>query len=236
MSVLNELSRRNVIRVAIAYLAGAWLLIQVLETLFPIFGLSQTSIQVVVIVLAVGFVPVVILAWVFQATPDGLKFDAGVDRAAPGNSVKTLDRVIIVMLTLAVGYFAIDKFVVDPARDAAEIEAAKEEGRSDAIVGAFGNKSIIVLPFLNISNDQGQEYFADGLTEELLNILAQIKELQVAGRTSSFAFKGQNEDLRVIGEKLGVKTILEGSVRKDEAGKRVRITAQLVNVENGFHL
>ncbi len=234
MSVLNELSRRNVIRVAIAYLAGAWLLIQVLETLFPIFGLSQTSIQVVVIVLAVGFVPVVILAWVFQATPDGLKFDAGVDRAAPGNSVKTLDRVIIVMLTLAVGYFAIDKFVVDPARDAAEIEAAKEEGRSDAIVGAFGNKSIIVLPFLNISNDQGQEYFADGLTEELLNLLAKIPELRVISRSTAFTFKGKENVVTEVAKKVNVAHVLEGSIRK--SGNKIRVTAQLIDGLTDTHL
>ena len=102
MSLLNELSRRNVIRVAIAYLAGSWLAIQVLETLFPIFGLAATSIQVVVIFLAIGFVPAVILAWAFQLTPEGLKLDAGVDSASPATSGKTLDRIIIVTLTLAV--------------------------------------------------------------------------------------------------------------------------------------
>ena len=234
MSFLSELSRRNVFRIAIAYLAASWLLIQVLETLFPIFGLAQTSIQVVVIVLTVGFVPVVILAWVFQVTPDGLKFDADVDRAVPGTSAKSLDRIIIVMLTLAVGYFAIDKFVFDPARDAAEIEAAKEEGRSDAIVGAFGNKSIIVLPFLNISDDQGQDYFADGLTEELLNLLAKIRELRVISRSTAFTFKGKENVVTEVAKKVNVAHVLEGSVRK--SGNKIRVTAQLIDARSDTHL
>ena len=112
MTLFSELSRRNIFRVAIAYLAGAWLLIQVLETLFPIFGLPETSIRVVVVILAIGVVPVVVLAWVFQLTPEGLKLDSAIDRSVPGASAKALDRVIIVMLTLAVGYFAVDKFVL----------------------------------------------------------------------------------------------------------------------------
>jgi len=234
MSILSELSRRNVFRIAIAYLAASWFLIQVLETLFPIFGLAQTSIQAVVIVLTVGFVPVAILAWLFQVTPDGLKFDAEVDRAVQGTSAKTLDRVIIVMLTVAVGYFAIDKFVFDPARDAAEIEAAKEEGRSDAIVGAFGNKSIIVLPFLNISDDQGQDYFADGLTEELLNLLAKIRELRVISRSTAFTFKGKENVVTEVAKKVNVAHVLEGSVRK--SGNKIRVTAQLIDARTDTHL
>jgi TolB-like protein/Flp pilus assembly protein TadD len=234
MSVLSELSRRNVIRVAIAYLAGAWLLIQVLETLFPIFGVPATSIQVVVVILAIGFVPAVILAWVFQVTPDGLKLDADVDRAAPGTSAKMLDRIIIVTLTLAVGYFAIDKFVFDPARDAAEIEAAREAGRSDAVIGAYGDMSIIVLPFTNMSDDRGQEYFADGLTEELLNLLAKIQELRVISRSTAFTFKGKNNVIPDVAKKVNVAHVLEGSVRK--SGNKIRVTAQLIDARTDTHL
>jgi TolB-like protein len=234
MSILSELSRRNVIRVAIAYLAGAWLLIQVLETLFPIFGVPATSIQVIVVILAIGFVPAVIAAWVFQLTPDGLKLDADVDRAAPGASAKILDRIIIVMLTLAVGYFAIDKFVFDPARDAADIEAAREEGRSDAIVGAFGDKSIIVLPFVNMSDDASQEYFSDGLTEELLNLLAKIPELRVVSRSTAFTFKGKENVVPEVAKKVNVAHVLEGSVRK--SGNKIRVTAQLIDARTDRHL
>ena len=234
MSLLNELSRRHVIRVAIAYLAAAWLLIQVVETLFPIFGLSQTSIRVVVIVLTIGFVPAVIAAWVFQVTPDGLKLDADVDRSAPGTSAKVLDRVIIVMLTLAVGYFAVDKFVFDPARDAAEIEAAREEGRSDAMIGAFGDKSIIVLPFANISDDPSQEYLADGLAEELLNLLAKIPELRVISRSTAFTFKGKENVIPEVAKKVHVAHVLEGSVRK--SGNTIRVTAQLIDARTDTHL
>lgn len=234
MSILSELSRRNVIRVAIAYLAGAWLLIQVLETLFPIFGLPATSIQVVVVILAIGFVPAVIVAWVFQLTPEGLKLDSDVDRAASGTSAKTLDRVIIVMLTLAVGYFALDKFVFDPARDAVEIEAAREEGRSDAVIGAFGDKSIIVLPFVNMSDDTSQEYFSDGLTEELLNLLAKIPELRVVSRSTAFTFKGKENVVPEVAKKVNVAHVLEGSVRK--SGNKIRVTAQLIDARTDRHL
>jgi TolB-like protein len=234
MSVLNELSRRNVIRVAIAYLAGASLLIQVLETLFPIFGVAATSIQVVVVILAIGFVPAVIAAWVFQLTPEGLKLDADVDRAAPGTSAKTLDRVIIVMLTLAVGYFAVDKFVFDPARDAADIEAAREEGRSDAVIGAFGDKSIIVLPLVNMSDDASQEYFSDGLTEELLNLLAKVPELRVISRSTAFTFKGKENVIPDVAKKVNVAHVLEGSVRK--SGNKIRVTAQLIDARTDRHL
>jgi len=234
MSLLSELSRRNVIRVAIAYLAGAWLLIQVLETLFPIFGVPATSIQVIVVILAIGFVPAVIAAWVFQVTPVGLKLDADVDRAAPGASAKTLDRIIIVVLTLAVGYFAIDKFVFDPARDAAVVQEAREAGRSDALMGTFGDKSIIVLPFVNMSDDASQEYFSDGLTEELLNLLAKIPELRVISRSTAFTFKGKENVVTDVAKKVNVAHVLEGSVRK--SGDKIRVTAQLIDASTDTHL
>jgi TolB-like protein/Tfp pilus assembly protein PilF len=234
MSLFNELARRNVIRVAIAYLAGSWLTIQVLETLFPIFGLAETSIRALVIVLAIGFVPTVILSWVFQLTPDGLRLDADVDRSAPSPYGKVLDRTIIVLLTLAVGYFSVDKFVFDPARDAAEIEAAREEGRAGAIVDAYGDKSIIVLPFVNMSDDRNQEYFSDGLTEELLNLLAKIRELRVISRSTAFTFKGEDIGITEVAKKVNVGHVLEGSVRK--SGNTIRVTAQLIDARTDTHL
>jgi TolB-like protein/Tfp pilus assembly protein PilF len=233
MSIISELSRRNVIRVAVAYLAGAWLLIQVLETLFPIFGLAETSIRVVVVLLAIGFVPAMVIAWVFQLTPDGLKLDSDVDHSIPDTSARKLDRAIIVVLTLAVGYFAVDKFVFDPARDAAEVRAAKEQGRSDAVIGAFGDKSIIVLPFLNLSDDTDQEYFSDGLTEEILNLLARIPELRVISRSTAFTFKGKDIAVPEVAKKVNVAHVLEGSVRK--SGNKIRVTAQLIDGRSDAH-
>ena len=232
--LFTELKRRNVLRVAVAYLAGSWLIIQVLETLFPIFGIPESSIQSVVIVLAVLFIPALVLSWIFELTPDGLKFDANVEHDGPAPYSKLLDRTTIVILVLAVGYFAIDKFIVDPARDAEKIATAREEGRADAIVDAYGDKSIIVLPFANFSDDKEQEYFSDGLTEELLNLLAKIPELRVISRTTAFTFKGSDLSVTEIARKAEVGHVLEGSVRR--SGNTIRITAQLIDANSDTHL
>ncbi len=159
MSLFDELKRRNVLRVALVYLAVSWLLIQVLETLFPIFRLDETSIQIVVIILGIGFIPALILSWVFELTPEGLKRDKDVDRSAPATvaSGKGLDKIIIVILVLALGYFAVDKFVIDPARDIEIIESATKQARTEALQDSFGDKSIVVLPFINMSADPDQD-------------------------------------------------------------------------------
>lgn len=238
----QELKRRNVLRVGLAYLAAAWLLIQIADTLFEVFGLGDAAIRIVVIVLAIGFPPALIFAWVFELTPQGLIRESGVE---PGTSIthhtgKKLDRVITVVLALALVYFAVDKFVLLPQREAdliesatkAGIEQAREEERARA--AQTPNESIAVLPFVNLSGDQDNEYFSDGLTETLIHMLSQISELRVSARTSSFAFKGQSIDVREIGVALGVANILEGSVQK--AGSRIRITTQLVRAIDGFHL
>ena len=235
MSFLDELKRRNVIRVAIGYLAGAWLLIQILETLFPIFGIPETSVRIVVIIAAIGFVPVLVASWYFELTAEGLKRDAEarqLRKKAPSH--RTVDRLIAVMLTLAVVYFAVDKFVLDPSRDAAEIEVARQEGRADALVESFGDKSIVVLPFVNISSDPEQEYFSDGLAEELLNLLARVEGLRVISRTSAFSFKGKEITSVEIARQLNVSYVLEGSVRK--FGDTLRITAQLIDARADAHV
>ena len=146
MSLFSELRRRNVLRVSIAYLAASWLLIQIVETLFPIFGLSDTSIRLAVILLAIGFPLILIFAWLYELTPEGLKLEKDVDRSgAPAHHTgKKLDRAIIVVLALALGYFAIDKFVLDPARDAAREESVAKQARTDALVESYGEKSIAV--------------------------------------------------------------------------------------------
>jgi TolB-like protein len=147
---------------------------------------------------------------------------------------KKLDRAIIVVLTLALGYFALDKFVLDPERDAEREETVAKQARSEALVESYGDNSIAVLPFVNMSDDASNEYFSDGMTEELISKLSRVQDLQVTARTSVARFKGTDKDIREIGEELGVHYVLEGSVRK--AGDRVRITAQLINASTGFHV
>ncbi len=235
MSFLDELKRRNVIRVAIGYLAGAWLLIQILETLFPIFGIPETSVRIVVVIAAIGFVPVLVASWYFELTPEGLKRDGEarqLQQEAPSHGA--VDRLIAIVLTLAVVYFAVDKFVLDPARDAAEREAARQEGRADALVESFGDRSIVVLPFVNLSADPEQEYLGDGLAEELLNLLARVEGLRVISRTSAFSFKGAEITSAEIARLLNVSYVLEGSVRK--SGDRLRITAQLIDGRADAHV
>ena len=220
MSFFDELKRRNVFRVGIAYAIATWVLLQITEVVTPILGLPDWAPKLIFVILAVGFVPALIFAWAFELTPEGLKKEKDVDRSESitRHTGRKLDYIIIAVLGLAVSLLLVDRYTGQPVSDSQQMV----------------KKSIAVLPFVNISSDKEQEYFSDGITEEILNALASVKELKVAGRTSSFAFKGQNQDLRRIGELLGVDHILEGSVRK--SGTAVRITAQLVQVEDGFHM
>ena len=236
MSLLTELKRRNVLRVVAGYVAVSWLAIQIVETLFPMFGLSDAAARGVVIALAIGFIPALVFAWIFELTPEGFKRDAEVDHGAPGMRElgNRFDRLIIVMLVFAVAFFAFDKFVLDPARDVAREAAAEQRGRSRALVESYGEKSIAVLPFVNMSSDPEQEYFSDGIAEELLNLLAQIQELRVISRSSAFSFKGKDIEIPEIAERLNVAHILEGSVRK--SGNKIRITAQLIEASTDTHL
>jgi len=236
VSFLTELKRRNVLRVAAGYAAVSWLLIQIVGTVFPFFGISDDAIRGVMIVLIVGFIPAVAISWAFEWTPEGLRRDSDVDRAAPSSIAmsKRLDRIVIVTLVLAVGYFAVDKFVFDPVRDSAREQAAEQRGRTEARVESYGNKSIAVLPFVNMSSDPEQEFFSDGISEELLNLLARIPELRVISRSSAFTFKNSDLEIPEIAEQLNVAHILEGSVRK--AGNTVRITAQLIEASTDTHL
>jgi len=236
LSFLNELKRRNVLRVGVAYIVAAWLIIQVAETIFPLFGFGDTPARLVVVILAIAFIPSLIFSWVFEITPEGLKKDADVDRDQSITPVtgKKLDRIILVVLALALGYFAFDKFVLDPTRDAELVEETVQKARSDALVESYGDKSIAVLPFVNMSSDPEQAYFSDGVTEELLNLLSKIPELRVISRSSAFSFKGKDIDIPTIATQLNVAYILEGSVRK--AGTQVRITAQLIEARSDTHL
>jgi TolB-like protein/Tfp pilus assembly protein PilF len=243
LSFLNELKRRNVLRVAAAYLVLAWLIIQVVETIFPIYGFSDASIRMVITILAIGLIPTVIFTWAFELTPEGLKKESEADRSRSivPNTGKKLDRMIMVVLALALGYFAFDKFALNPQREAvvqeqvfAQVEQARQKGRTEGRVESYGDQSIAVLAFDDMSPEGDQEYLSDGIAEELLNLLAKIPELRVISRSSAFSFKGQNLELTEIGERLNVAHILEGSVRK--SGNQVRITAQLIEARSDTHL
>lgn len=233
MSFFEDLKRRNVIRVAAAYAVVAWIVIQVAETIFPLFGFSDGPARIVVILLAIGFPLTLVFSWLYEFTPDGLKLERDIDATRPNTRYagKKLDRAIIVALAFALGYFAIDKFIFDPVRDVTLEEIVEERVRDQILLESSSAPSIAVLPFADMSPNGDQEYFGDGIAEELLNELARLKGLRVAGRTSSFSFKGKGESLSAIAEVLNVATILEGSIRKD--GDQVRITAQLNNIADG---
>lgn len=235
MSLFAELRRRNVIRMAGLYLVAAWLVLQVAGTLLPVFDAPGWTMKALVALLAIGFPLALLFSWVFEFTPEGFKREADVPTAQPiaPQTARRMDRAIIVVLLLALGTFAFDKFVLAPRRDVARVAAVAEQAKK-AVVPTADSKSIAVLPFVNMSADKENEFFSDGLSEEILNSLARIDGMQVVGRTSSFQFKGKSEDLRSIGEKLGVAHVLEGSVRRE--GERARITAQLIRASDGYHL
>jgi TolB-like protein/Tfp pilus assembly protein PilF len=234
LTLFAELRRRNVFRVAIAYAVAAWVILQIVDVVTPILELPAWAPKLIFVILAVGLVPVLVFSWVYELTPEGIRRESKVDqdRSVRRATGRKLNAVIIGTLAVAVALLLVERVLIDRTRHAgAETTAAVPEMTDEATEPA---PSIAVLPFVNMSSDPEQEYFSDGITEEILNSLASVKELKVAGRTSSFAFKGQNEDLRRIGDALGVELILEGSVRK--SGDNVRITAQLIQAADGFHL
>jgi TolB-like protein/Tfp pilus assembly protein PilF len=247
VSFIKELKRRNVIRVAIAYAVGAWLLAQAADLVLDVMGAPDIILRSLVAILALGFVPAVIFAWAFEITPEGIKKEKDVDRTrsitnqtAKKLDIATMALVIGAILLLAVDRMLPEQGVPDVKEKGSDPISSQASAAADAPGGKLDptplTRSIAVLPFVDMSPAKDNEYFTDGLTEELLNILAQIKSLQVAGRTSSFAFKGKTEDLREIGEKLNVNTLLEGSVRKDDQRQKIRVTVQLINVADGYHI
>ena len=228
-----ELKRRNVIRMAGLYLVVAWLVVQVAGTVLPMFGAPEWLPRTIVVLLAIGFVPAVILSWVFELTPQGLKRE---DDVAPEQSItpqtgRRMDRMIIVVLVLALGYFAFDKFVLTPRREAALVSNAVPK-ESKFVINA---KSIAVLPFENLSEEKANAFFADGVQDEILTNLARIADLKVISRSSVMHYKtGVERNPRKIGQELGVAHVLEGSVQR--AGNRVRVNAQLIDTRNDAHL
>ncbi len=235
MSFFGELKRRNVFKVGVSYIVTAWILLQVIDIVLENITAPGWIMQVFMLALVIGFPLALIFAWAFELTADGIKLEKDVDKSQSITHVtgQRLNRNIMIALVIAVIVLLFDRFrlnrdVPDPAQEAPESPAIA------APAVPAGEKSIAVLPFVDMSPEGDQGYFADGISEEILNVLVKTHSLKVAGRTSSFQFRGRNEDLREIGEQLGVKHILEGSIRK--ASNRVRITAQLVTADDGFHL
>jgi TolB-like protein len=214
MGLVSELRRRNVLRMVVLYVIAAWLIMQVAEVMMSLAGLPAWAGRTILIVLAVGFPIAVAFSWFYELTPEGVKLEKDIDPTESITHVtgRRLDFLVISLLCAAVILFAYDKWWIGPPPE----------------------KSIAVLPFTNISADPEQEYFSDGISEELLNVLAKLPGLRVAARTSSFQFKGQNEHIATIAAALNVAHILEGSVRK--SGNNLRITAQLIKADDGFHL
>ncbi len=250
MSLFAELKQRNVFRVAITYVLASWVLLQIADVVLGNIAAPDWVFKSLLLLLGLGFPFVLIFAWAFELTPDGLKREKEVDRSQSitTETGRKLNVIVICLLVTLVAILLADRFLF---KDSVEISSVAAVESVDAktkaaanpsvpkvtaklVANSMGQNSIAVLPFVNMSSDPEQDYFSDGISEELLNLLAKIPDFRVAGRTSSFAFKGKNEDLRQIGESLGVANILEGSVRK--GGDRVRITAQLVKVDDGFHL
>ena len=225
MSLFSELKRRNVLRVAAAYVVVAWVIVQVTVTLRELFPATPLWIgQTLIVLLALGVVPILLFSWFYELTPDGFKRDAdiGDDRSYADAAGRRLIYVTVAAVVVGVALFAWTREADEPALEKPET------------VQSIAANSVAVLPFINMSANADNEYFSDGLTETLLHLLAQVRDLKVAARTSSFAFKGKDTDIRDIGAALGVAHVLEGSVQR--AADRIRITAQLVRTHDGFHV
>ena len=229
MSLFQELKRRNVIRIAILYLVSSWVLLQLADVLSSLLNAPEFAGSIVVMLLVLGFFPALIFAWVYEMTPEGLKREVDVDRSQSMTSEtgKKLNVVIIVLLVIAISGLVVDRLIPETSVDEDAVLVESPEA-------PVNDLSIAVLPFADLSQDQDQKYFTDGLSEELLNLLVRVDELRVASRTSSFAFRGSSLGIPEISKALNVGHILEGSVRKD--GDRIRITAQLIEAGTDTHL
>jgi adenylate cyclase len=217
MAFFAELKRRRVGKVAIAYGAIAWAVTEASSVVVPALHLPEWLVTAIVVFLLVGFPVAMVLAWIFDVGPEGIERTEPIAGAPPSTQVKLrmAYAAVVLLLMAGLGYLLYERGF----------------GRAHA---NQPHESIAVLPFTNLSGDASRDYFSDGMSEELLNLLARVPGLKVASRTSSFAYKGRNLDIREVGRELGVETVLEGSVR--QAGDQVRITAQLIDAESGFHL
>jgi len=242
-SLWLELKHRNVIRVGALYAVAGWLLLQVADILFGLLDVPVWGLRLVLGLLLLGFPLVLIFSWVYEMTPEGLKREREIDRthSITSGTGRKIDRLIIASLIVVVAVLLADRLLLmSPSQEITQQAklASTQPAAESEITGTLASddqvKSIAVLPFVNMSGDEDNEYFSDGLTEELLNLLAKVEDLRVSSRTSSFAFKGKDTSIPSVARELKVAHILEGSVRK--AGTTVRITAQLIDVETDSHL
>lgn len=220
----GELKRRNVYKVAVAYAVVGWLLIQVATQVFPFLEIPNWTIRLIILLTALGFPVALIIAWAFELTPEGIKRTEDADAARQHSRGGIWIAVVVIAAGLSLGLFFLGRYTASRATP----------GVSEAAAASNAVKSIAVLPLVNTSGDPSNEYFSDGLSEELIAVLAKIPELKVIGRSSSFFFKGKSSDSAVIGQKLGVANLIEGSVRKQ--GDRVRIVAELIRAADGRSL
>jgi TolB-like protein/Tfp pilus assembly protein PilF len=235
MKLFSELKRRNVFRVALFYVVSAWLVIEVAETVLPLFDVPDGVLRGLVVLLVIGLVPALGLSWIYEITPEGIKRDADLSAAdlQSPHTGRKLNWATLAVAVLAIGFLAVDRMSPAPPRSSAP------EPSATSAVAATGpevlDASIAVLPFTDLSPGADQEYFSDGMAEEILNALVRVQGLKVASRTSSFGFKGQESlGIQVIAERLAVRHVLEGSVRR--AGNNLRITAQLIDARMDRHL
>ncbi len=232
MSFIDELKRRNVIRVGIAYVIVAWVVLQIADVLFPILTLPDWAIRLVAGLLIIGFPLALFFAWAFELTPDGIKREREVDRSQSitRSTGHRLNFAIIVLLVIAVAFLLADNYLLDDATDRLEEPATVDE----MALPLPDNPSIVVLPFDNMSGDEEQEYFVDGITEDLTTDLSKLPGLFVIARNSAFTYKGKAISHKQVAEDLGVQYIVEGSVRR--VGDRIRINAQFIDVLSGHHV
>ena len=229
----GELKRRNVYKVAVAYAVVGWLLIQVATQVFPFLDIPNWAIRLVILLTALGFPIALIIAWAFELTPEGIRRTEDADAAGQRSRGGIWMALVVIAAALSLGLFFLGRYSAGNARSQNPALRGSGVASSEAVT-ALPEKSVAVLPLLNESGDPKDEYFADGLSEELIAALAQINGLKVIGRSSSFRFKDRHEEPKAIGEKLGVSTLLEGTVRKQD--DRVRIVAELVNAADGIAL
>ena len=235
MNFISELKRRNVIRMAGLYLVGAWLITQVAGTVLPMYEAPAWIARSIVTILAVGFIPAMIFAWIFELTPDGLKRDAEVtpEQSIAPQTARRMERLIIAMFALALIIFAFDKFVLAPKREAASVASALQTAKTKADATVIG-PGIAVLPFDNLSPNPDNAFYAGGVFEEVLTKLSKVPELRVISRTSMERIAKENLAVSAIGKRLGVSHVLEGSVRRE--GDRVRVTVQLIETATDNHV
>jgi TolB-like protein/Tfp pilus assembly protein PilF len=232
---LEQLKQRNVIRVAILYLVACWLILEPVYVVFHMLEVPPWANRLVVVLMAIGFPSVLLFAWVYEITPEGLKPTVEVEpsRSIRKQTGQRLNRAIFAVMGMALAYFVVDKFW--PPRPVAVSEHASDATRAAeaAMDVDTADKTIAVLPFVDLSEKKDQEYFADGMAEEIIDLLATVPNVKVIGRTSSFQFKGKNTDLREVGKALGTANVLQGSVRRSQ--DRVRVNVQLIDTRDGSH-